>query len=142
MIVLALFIDILFRSLDVSAEELSASTRRVGSSEGIQEGSTPSLSRNPFAGAPYGRMERITVTSDNQPDAMKKGNRSYGQNRNEKVKDLKVKGVLLDGKHPMALVGYRIVKIGDRIDEFIVTDIKRSGVTLSKGGTVIQLYFE
>ncbi len=141
-IVLTLFMGIPFGSWNVLAEELSASPGGVGSSEGMREGITPSLSRNPFASAPDGQRERITVKGDTPPDALKKGSRSYGQNRTGNVKDLKVKGVLLDGKHPMALVGYRIVKIGDRIDEFIVTDIKRSGVTLSKGDEVVQLYFE
>lgn len=142
MIVLTLFMGVPFGSWNVSAEELSASPEGVGSSEGMLEGSPPSLSRNPFVSAPEGRMKRITVTSDHQPDAPKKGNRSYGQSRTGDVKDLKVKGVLLNGERPSALVGYRIVKIGDRIDEFIVTDITHAGVTLSNGDAVIQLYFE
>lgn len=142
MIVLTLFIGIPFGSWNVSAEELSAPPVRVDSSEGMQEGISPSLSRNPFVSTPDGRKERITVKSDTQPDTLKKGNRSYSQNRTENIKNLKVKGVLLDGKRSTALIGYRIVKIGDRIDEFIVTDITRSGVILSKGDEVIQLYFE
>jgi len=139
LIVSALFMGI---TLDLSAEELSTSATGIGPSEGAKGEVIPPLSRNPFITPADGRRERISIKSDVQQDTPKKGNQSYGQKRPLNIEDLKVSGILLDGKNPSALIGHRIVKIGDRIDDYIVTEIQYSGVTLSKEEMIIHLNFE
>ena len=94
----------------------------------------PSLSRNPFVDALYGRMNKTIITSDTNPDMIIK---KEGINKFQKVN-----GIILGEDYPIALIGHRVVKIGDTVDEFTVTDITRKGVSLSNGARVIQLPFE
>ncbi len=92
--------------------------------------------KNPFVSAPYGRMERPAVKSEAVP-------KSRGvEKREDIVKDLKLKGILLDEEYPVALVGNRIVKVGDSIGDFVVKDITSKGVILLKGDQAIQLSVE
>src|SRR3989304_6237771 len=58
------------------------------------------------------------------------------------IKELRVKGVLLSGNDPMALVGDRIVKIGDKIGAHIIKDINRKGILLSHGNKIILIPLE
>lgn len=94
----------------------------------------PPLARNPFVDAPYGRLNKTVIRSDTNPGMFIK--------KEDINKVQKVNGIILGGDHPAALVGHRVVKIGDTVDEFTVTDITRKGVSLSNGDRVIQLPFE
>src|SRR3972149_12129231 len=112
------------------AEEIRAG---VSTGAGLPEGEPPSLSRNPFISAPYGRMDKRPINSETQPDinSIRKSEKNSGslqkadkieKAKNEDIiKELRVKGVLLSGNDPMALVGDRIVKIGDKIGAHIIT---------------------
>lgn len=109
----------------------------VASTKGVTiENTPPPISRNPFVSAPFGRMVKAPVKSETNP----------GSQRPVRIgdisKDLKVRGLLLDGDNPVALIGRRVVKIGDRFDEFTITDIKPAGITLTKGDQVIKLSVE
>lgn len=104
--------------------------------EAVIENTPPPITRNPFVSAPYGRMERPAVKSETVPKSRS------AEKREDIVKDLKLKGILLDEDYPVALIGNRIVKVGDSIGEFVVKDITTAGVILFKGDQVIQLSVE
>lgn len=114
----------------------------VSTTREVQDDVPPPISRNPFVKAPHGRMEK-TSRKEQDSNIIKKGDNSLRTNTAENITEgIKVKGVLLDGDYPIALLGHRIVKIGNRVGEFIVTDITRMGITLSMGEKVIQLPLE
>lgn len=119
--------------LFATGEESSpvASTKEV-----VVENTPPPISRNPFVSVPYGRMEMPAVKSETIPKS-----RGVGK-REDIVKHLKLKGILLDEEYPVALIGNRIVKVGDSIGEFVVKDITISGIILLKGDQAIQLSVE
>jgi len=133
------------------AEEVRAG---VSTGAGLPEGGPPSLSRNPFISAPYGRMDKRPINSETQPDintigksgessgSLKKADKIEEANKEDIIKELRVKGVLLSGNDPMALVGDRIVKIGDKIGAHIITDINRKGILLSHGDKIILIPLE
>ena len=50
-------------------------------------------------------------------------------------------GVLISSE-PMAIINKKIVKVGDRIDEFIVTIIDEDGVTLSNRDGEIKIHLK
>ena len=133
------------------AEEVRAG---VSTGAGLPEGEPPSLSRNPFISAPYGRMDKRSINSETQTDintigksgessgSLKKADKIEEANKEDIIKELRVKGVLLSGNDPMALLGDRIVKIGDKIDAHIITDINRKGILLSHGDKIILIPLE
>ena len=133
------------------AEEIRAG---VSTGAGLPEEEPPSLSRNPFISAPYGRMDKRPINSETQPDintigksgessgSLKKADKIEEANKEDIIKELRVKGVLLSGNDPMALVGDRIVKIGDKIGAHIITDINRKGILLSHGDKIILIPLE
>lgn len=133
------------------AEEIRAG---VSTGAGLPEGEPPSLSRNPFISAPYGRMDKRPINSETQPDinSIRKSEKNPGSlqkadqieeaNKEDIIKELRVKGVLLDGNDPMALLGDRIVKVGDRVAAHIITDINRKGILLSHGDKIILIPLE
>jgi|SRR3990172_8884240 len=130
------------------AEEIRAG---VSTGAGLPEGEPPSLSRNPFISAPYGRMDKRPINSEAQPDinstgkssgSLKKADKIEEANKEVIIKELRVKGVLLSGNDSMALVGDRIVKIGDKIGAHIITDINRKGILLSHGNKIILIPLE
>lgn len=133
------------------AEEIRAG---VSTGAGLPEGEPPSLLRNPFISAPYGRMDKRPINSETQPDintigkngessgSLKKVDKTEEASKEVIIKDLRVKGVLLSGDNPMALVGDRIVKIGDKIGAHIITDINREGILLSHGNKIILIPLE
>jgi len=133
------------------AEEVRAG---VSTGAGLPEGGPPSLSRNPFISAPYGRMDKSPIKSEPQPDintigkseknpgSLQKADKIEEANKEDIIKELRVKGVLLGGNDPMALLGDRIVKIGDKIDAHIITDINRKGILLSYGDRVVRIPLE
>jgi len=133
------------------AEEVRAG---VSTGAGLPEGGPPSLSRNPFISAPYGRMDKRPINSETQPDinsigksgessgSLKKADKTEEANKEVIIKELRVKGVLLSGNDSMALVGDRIVKIGDKIGAHIITDINRKGILLSHGNKIILIPLE
>lgn len=53
-----------------------------------------------------------------------------------------IKGILLGGSEPMAILNGRIVKIGDQIDEFIVTAIDEDGIIISNMEEVMRIPFK
>ena len=133
------------------AEEVRAG---VSTGAGLPEGGPPSLSRNPFISAPYGRMDKSPIKSEPQPDintigkseknpgSLQKADKIEEANKESIIKELRVKGVLLDGNDPVALLGDRIVKIGDKIGAHIITDINRKGILLSHGDKIILIPLE
>ena len=130
------------------AEEVRAG---VSTGAGLPEGEPPSLSRNPFISAPYGRMDKRSINSETQTDinsigkssgSLKKADKIEEANKEVIIKELRVKGVLLGGNDSMALVGDRIVKIGDKIGAHIITDINRKGILLSHGNKIILIPLE
>src|SRR3990172_2678294 len=133
------------------AEEIRAS---VSTGAGLPEEGPPSLSRNPFISAPYGRMDKRPINSETQPDinsirkseknpgSLQKADKIEEANNEDIIKELRVKGVLLDGNDPLALLGDRIVKIGDKIWAHIITDINRKGILLSHGDKIILIPLE
>lgn len=139
------------------AEEVRAG---VSTGADLPEGGPPSLSRNPFISAPYVRMDKSPIKSEiipeintiekseESPDNLQKADeieltdKIEEANREDIIKELRVKGVLLGGNDPMALLGDRIVKIGDKIDAHIITDINRKGILLSYGDRVVQIPLE
>ena len=130
------------------AEEVRAG---VSTGAGLPEGGPPSLSRNPFISAPYGRMDKRSINSETQTDinsigkssgSLKKADKIEEANKEVIIKELRVKGVLLSGNDSMALVGDRIVKIGDKIGAHIITDINRKGILLSHGNKIILIPLE
>ncbi len=133
------------------AEEVRAGT---SNEAGLPEGGPPPLSRNPFISAPYGRMDQRPINSETQPDinSIRKSEKSPGSlqkaekieeaNNEDIIKELRVKGVLLGGNDTMALLGDRIVKIGDRVAAHIITDINRKGILLSHGDKIILIPLE
>ncbi len=125
------------------AEELRLD---VSAAEDKPQGEAPPITRNPFINAPYGRMPKpLGKSESSNPEMITKRDEgiSQGADKGEDTsRKLKVKGVILGGNSPMALLGHRIVKTGDKIDDFIVIDINHTGVSLSKGNKVIQLSFE
>lgn len=125
-----------------AAEEISPVISEVND---IHEGGPPQLTRNPFLSAPYGRMYKKAVKSESDPSMAIRKNYDKPQESNkiENIsKDQKVKGVILDGYYPVALLGHRIVKVGDLIGKLKVTDITREGVSASDGDRVINLPLE
>jgi len=133
------------------AEEVRAG---VSTGAGLPEGGPPSLSRNPFISAPYGRMDKRPINSEIQsdinatgkseknPGSLQKADKIEEANKESIIKELRVKGVLLDGNDPVALLGDRIVKIGDKIGAHIITDINRKGILLSHGDKIILIPLE
>jgi len=133
------------------AEEVRAG---VSTGAGLPEGGPPSLSRNPFISAPYGRMDKRPINSEIQsdinatgkseknPGSLQKADKIEEANKESIIKELRVKGVLLDGNDPLALLGDRIVKIGDKIGAHIITDINRKGILLSHGDKIILIPLE
>src|SRR3972149_10740188 len=133
------------------AEEIRAG---VSTGAGLPEEEPPSLSRNPFISAPYGRMDKRPINSETQPDinsigksgessgSLKKADKTEEANKEVIIKELRGKGVLLRGNDPMALVGDRIVKIGDKIGAHIIKDINRKGILLSHGNKIILIPLE
>ena len=93
-----------------------------------KEATPPPVSRNPFVDAPYGRVKKEELSGAAGVDSVLKG--------------LKVKGILMGKDYPVALLGHRIVKTGDVIDGLTVTEITRTGVTLSYGDRIFQLSIE
>ncbi|MBI5756386.1 MAG: hypothetical protein HZA12_05615 [Nitrospirae bacterium] len=93
-----------------------------------KEGAPPPVSRNPFVDAPYGRVKKEDLSGAAGVDSALKG--------------LKVKGILMGRDYPVALLGRRMVKTGDVIDGLTVTEITRTGVTLSYGDRMFQLSIE
>ncbi len=58
------------------------------------------------------------------------------------VINMKVKGIMIGSDYAVALIGHRLVKTGDVIGGFTVSEILRSGVTLLNGDRVINIYME
>ena len=133
------------------AEEIRAG---VSTGAGLPEEEPPSLSRNPFISAPYGRMDKRPINSETQPDinSIRKSEKNLGSlqkadkieeiNKEVIINELKVKGVLLGGNDPMALLEGRIVRIGDKIGAHTITDINRKGILLSHGDKIILIPLE
>lgn len=150
------------------AEEVRDST---STEAGLPEGVPPPLSRNPFISAPYGRMDKRPLKEEAKPEIKtteeKSGensgdventgqkettnrieitniieNKIEGTDEEHVLSDLKVTGVLLGGDDPRALLGDRVVKIGDKIGAHVITDITRRGILLSHGDKVVRIPFE
>src|SRR3989337_1337012 len=70
--------------------------------EDIKEGTIPQITPNPFVNAPY-----ISVKRD------------YGTAQKETVestiRNMKVKGIVINKDYAVALIGHRLVKTGDTI---------------------------
>lgn len=97
--------------------------------EGEKQAEVPHISRNPFVNAPYG-----------SPDKDHSGIQKY--TIGDAVKSMKVKGILIGKDYTKAIIGHRIVKAGDEIGEFTVSEITRSGVTLLYGDRVFHVFME
>lgn len=141
----------------VKAEEVRAGT---STEAGLPGGGPPPLSRNPFVSAPYGRMDKSptqgeTKLETNNLEKSGEGSGSLGNadkieatnkieeaNKEYVISELRVKGVLLGLNDPMALLGDRVVRIGDKVGVYIITDINRRGVLLSHGDKIVQIPFE
>ena len=97
--------------------------------EDIKEGTIPQITRNPFVNAPYSSVKR-----------------DYGTAQKETVestiRNMKVKGIVINKDYAVALIGHRIVKTGDTIGEFTVYEISRTGVTLLYGDRVFHVFME
>lgn len=125
-----------------SAEELNHTITEVND---IKKEEPPPISRNPFVSTPYGSMYRNAVKNISGPGLTirKDNDKPHIINKGEGIgKDKKIKGVLLDGNYPVALIGESVVKVGDSIGKYKVTDISRDGVSLSDGDRVIMLSLE
>ena len=83
-----------------------------------------------------------TGKSEKNPGSLQKADKIEEANKEVIIKELRVKGVLLSGNDSMALVGDRIVKIGDKIGAHIITDINRKGILLSYGDRVVRIPLE
>lgn len=140
--ILILFSGITLISLHSLAEGPGAVPQSV---QDLTEEGPPLLARNPFVDAPYGRMNKTIIRNEANPGIFIKENDDKSK-RSNKAEDIykaqKIKGILLSVDYPAALVGHRVVKIGDPIGGFIVTDITREGVSVSGGDRVIQIPFE
>lgn len=97
--------------------------------EEIKQGTVPLITRNPFVNPPYnpvrrddGRTQKETIEST--------------------VKNMKVKGIMFNKDGTVALIGHRIVKTGDVIGGFTVSEISRTGVTLLYGDRVFNIMME
>lgn len=97
--------------------------------EEIKPGNAPQISRNPFVLTPYRPAER--------DDAGMQKETNEGS-----VINMKVKGIMIGSDYAVALIGHRLVKTGDVIGGFTVSEILRSGVTLLNGDRVINIYME
>lgn len=97
--------------------------------EGEKQAEVPYISRNPFVNAPY-----------SSPKKDQSGTQKY--TIGDAVKSMKVKGILIGKDYTKAIIGHRIVKAGDEIGEFTVSEITRSGVTLLYGDRVFHVFME
>lgn len=136
----AIIIVILSGSFILTLSETSA--QEFSPSISTKENTPPPLARNPFLDIPQGRISESTnwrgrITEMNIRKVSKKPKKI-----DDVIKNLHVRGVLLNRNDTMALLGRRVVKIGDMIGEFMVINITRAGVTLSNGDRIIELSLE
>ncbi len=97
--------------------------------EESKQGEVPQITRNPFVNAPYSRVRRDDEVT--QKETIE-----------STVRNMKVKGIMLNKDYAIALIGHRIVKTGDVIGEFTVYEISRTGVTLLYGERVFNIIME
>lgn len=99
------------------------------SAEEINQEKVPQITRNPFTNVPYGSSRKYDTGI--QKDSIE-----------NTVKNMKVKGILVGKDYSMAIVGHRIVKTGDVIDELTVSEITRKGVSLMYEDRVFHVFME
>jgi len=97
--------------------------------EDVKQGTVPQITRNPFVNAPYNPARRDDRGT--QKEAVE-----------STVKNMRIKGIVLNKDYAVALIGHRIVKTGDVIGEFTVSEISRTGVTLLNGDRVFNILME
>lgn len=97
--------------------------------EDAKQGLIPQMTRNPFVNAPYS-------------PARKDDGGAQKESAESTVRNMKVKGILIDRGHAVALIGRSVVKKGDVIGEFTVSGISRTTVTLLKGENVFNIFME
>lgn len=97
--------------------------------EEAKVGVAPQITRNPFVIAPYSYPLRDDGGAQRGTTGGTAGS-------------MKVKGIMLGRDYATALIGHTIVKTGDIIGGFTVSEISRTGVTLSNGEMVINIFME
>lgn len=97
--------------------------------EEVRQGTVPQITRNPFVNAPYSPVRRDDGST--QKETIE-----------SKVRNMKVKGIMLNKDYAVALIGHRTVRTGDAIGELTVSEITRTGVTLLYGDRVFNIFME
>ena len=132
------FYSDIFRLSFAFAEDVTGTNQQVVPSENPDDNKQPSITRNPFISAPYGRMGRAPAGTGTNTDT---GN--VKRDRGDvPLKSLRLRGILTGNDKAAALLSHKIVKTGDMIEDYIVSEISAEGVTLSKGDIVIRFTIE
>lgn len=117
------------------AEEPTGNTHQLVPAANPVENRKPSITRNPFVNAQYGRISKTPAGTGN--------NTSSGSINKDSVeapfKGLRLRGVLISNDKEAALLNHKIVGIGEMIEDYTVTEISDNGVTLSKGDIVVRI---
>lgn len=111
----------------------------------LKDEGPPPLTRNPFVSVPHDRTYKPVVRDkiERNVNTKKKTETSQKTNKIEDVaKELKLKGILYAGEYSMALLGHRIIKIGDMVGELIVIDIEPKRVILLSDNKLITIQVE
>ena len=138
LIIIIIFYATILRLPAAIAEEPTGNTQQPVTAEDPVENRQPSITRNPFVNAAYGRISK--------PLPVAGVDTSSGSKNKDSVdvphKGLRLRGVLISNDKAVALLNHKIVGMGDMIGDYTVTDIADNGVTLSKGDIVIKLTIE
>ena len=137
-IIIIIFYAGILRLPAAIAEEPTGNTQQRVPAESLIENRQPSITRNPFVNAAYGRISKPLPVAGVDTSSGSKNKDSVDL----PLKDLRLKGVLISNHKTAALLSHKIVRIGDMIEDYTVTDIADNGVTLSKGDIVIRLSIE
>lgn len=137
-IIIIIFYAGILRLPDAIAEEPTGNTQQLVPAESPIENRQPSITRNPFVNAAYGRISKPLPAA---------GADTYSGSKNKDsvdvpLKGLRLRGVLISNDKAAALLNHKIVGIGDIIEDYTVTEIADNGITLSKGDIVIRFTIE
>lgn len=136
--IIIIFYAAMLRLPAAIAEEPGGVSQQVAPVENPIEDQQPAITRNPFVSAPYGRMSKTPTGTGTNTDT----GSTKKDSADVPLKSLRLRGVLISSEKAAALLSHKIVKIGDMIEDYIVTEITDDGVTLSKGDIVIRFTIE
>ena len=138
LVIIIIFYATILRLPAAIAEEPTGNTQQHVTAENPVENRQPSITRNPFVNAPYGRMNKTPPGAGTNTSSGKINKDS----EDVPLKSLRLRGVLISNDKSAALLNHKIVGMGDMIGDYKITEIADKGVTLSNGDIVIRLTIE